>query len=151
MANPRDVSKWDSLSPAYRARLERNGIGRAAYLRGDSLKTARGKKPGQTPEHPKDAIKNPERYKGYKPKVPRWKGTPTPQDRSRLETQAVRAIDQKLGNRIKYNPLTVRLNVPRMTIAELLFVISADAEDIADRGSDVMHPVRKSNNPFYYH
>lgn len=41
---------WDSLSPAYRRRLERSGLTRAGYESGASLTGARGH--GTTPERP---------------------------------------------------------------------------------------------------
>lgn len=56
-------SSWESLSPAYRSRLERGGITRQDYLSGASLSGARGHK--ATPERPERADRNPERYKEY--------------------------------------------------------------------------------------
>jgi hypothetical protein len=60
---------WDELvndngeSTAYRRRLERAGITRAAYENGASLKSARGHK--HTPERPQQAQRNPQRYEKY--------------------------------------------------------------------------------------
>ncbi len=45
MAKPRN---WEALSDSYRARLQRGGITRDAYLRGENLGAARGH--GETPE-----------------------------------------------------------------------------------------------------
>jgi hypothetical protein len=73
-------SSWESLSPAYRGRLERGGITRQDYLSGDPLSGARGH--GKTPERPERAEKNPEKYRNYLA------------DRGRLE-KAVQA--KKLG------------------------------------------------------
>ena len=56
-------SSWESLSPAYRARLERGGITRQDYLSGVSLSGARGH--AKTPERPERAEKHPERYREY--------------------------------------------------------------------------------------
>ncbi len=42
MASKRTSAKWDALTPTYRARLERGGITRAAYLSGAKLQKARG-------------------------------------------------------------------------------------------------------------
>jgi len=61
MANRRD---WSALSADYRSRLERKGITRTQYESGVSLKAARGHK--YTPEHPEEAIKNPQKYKRYR-------------------------------------------------------------------------------------
>lgn len=38
----RTQEQWESLSPAYRARLERNGVSKDDYRSGKSLTTARG-------------------------------------------------------------------------------------------------------------
>jgi hypothetical protein len=55
---------WYELSDAYRDRLTRNGIGRNAYERGDSLSGARGHR--ATPERGmSSAIRNPGRYQEY--------------------------------------------------------------------------------------
>lgn len=52
---------WDSLAPGYRARLERGGVSRAGYERGESIKSARGH--AKTPEHPK--AYNPKEFPTY--------------------------------------------------------------------------------------
>ena len=52
---------WDSLSAGYRARLERGGISKTAYDRGESLAKARGHQ--ATPERPKSY--NPRQYPKY--------------------------------------------------------------------------------------
>jgi hypothetical protein len=54
---------WGALSGAYRARLERAGIDRAAYERGVSLKAARGH--ARSPERPRQAARALERYPDY--------------------------------------------------------------------------------------
>jgi hypothetical protein len=54
---------WNILSKGYKGRLERSGISRQAYESGASLKKARGHI--NTPEHPKDAEKNPAKYSDY--------------------------------------------------------------------------------------
>lgn len=63
MAKRRKVAQWDALSPAYRKRLERNGVSREQYLRGNRLGSARGH--SQTPERPERATRNPQRYQQY--------------------------------------------------------------------------------------
>jgi hypothetical protein len=42
MPRPRSPERYDNLSPKYRDRLSRGGIGKESYVRGDSLKRARG-------------------------------------------------------------------------------------------------------------
>jgi hypothetical protein len=57
---------WESLSDSYRERLERGGIDRAAYSRGESLSSARGH--AATPERQftaKELETPPERFRGY--------------------------------------------------------------------------------------
>src|SRR5215831_18213628 len=52
---------WDDLSPEYRNRLEKAGISKTAYNRGESIQAARGH--GVTPERPKGF--NRERFEEY--------------------------------------------------------------------------------------
>ncbi|MGI8309036.1 hypothetical protein [Saccharopolyspora hattusasensis] len=59
----RQRKSWNSLSDAYRRRLERGGISRQAYESGASLSKARGH--AATPERPADARRNPGRYADY--------------------------------------------------------------------------------------
>lgn len=54
---------WGTLSATYRRRLERGGITKAAYERGESLAKARGH--GQTPERPERAERQPDKYTKY--------------------------------------------------------------------------------------
>lgn len=54
MATKKPRKGWESLSPAYRKRLERGGISAADYGAGHSLSRARGH--ATTPEHPTDKI-----------------------------------------------------------------------------------------------
>lgn len=48
---------WDSLSPGYKARLEKNGISKTGYESGASIRAARGHK--TTPERPTQAANFP--------------------------------------------------------------------------------------------
>lgn len=49
---------WDRLSLTYQRRLERSGVDRTAYERGELLKSARGHAPHKTPEHPTRRLSN---------------------------------------------------------------------------------------------
>lgn len=62
MASKRTAAKWDSLSPTYRARLERNGISKSAYLSGVSLQKARGQAKAE-PKRSKAKRKSPAKRK----------------------------------------------------------------------------------------
>jgi hypothetical protein len=57
---------WEALTEAYRKRLTRAGISKAAYERGESVQAARGH--AHTPEHPEEAYKgkNAERFAAYR-------------------------------------------------------------------------------------
>lgn len=59
MAGRNRRRSWDSLTPAYRRRLERSGLTRSAYESGAPLTGARGH--GKTPERPERA----DRRAGY--------------------------------------------------------------------------------------
>lgn len=57
---------WSSLSPAYRARLEKAGISRSDYESGQSIQSARGH--ANTPERPSQA-KNFPTYRNVRDKL----------------------------------------------------------------------------------
>jgi len=58
------AKSWDNLSADYRDRLSRKGITKAGYESGSqSVTAARGH--ANTPEHPKEALKNKEKYDKY--------------------------------------------------------------------------------------
>jgi len=63
MSRQRTSAQWDLLRPTYRARLERKGITRQAYVSGANLSAARGH--AATPEKPHLAQRNPQRYAAY--------------------------------------------------------------------------------------
>lgn len=60
---------WDELSETYRRRLSRNGVTRAGYESGSSIKAARGH--ANTPERPEDAYttRGKQRFKRYLERV----------------------------------------------------------------------------------
>jgi hypothetical protein len=125
---------WESLSDSYRKRLTRGGIDRAAYERGDSLKTARGHKAGKTPEHPTDLFKSPEKYKEYRErKVKRENqkfkgGQKEKTDHDDLIERALRNAVRQLGEGYRFNEERIKKNLKRMSAGELrdAAVISAD-------------------------
>jgi len=55
---------WSALSQSYRTRLQRNGITKAQYESGMSLKAARGH--AQTPESPREYARNPNKFTAYR-------------------------------------------------------------------------------------
>lgn len=150
---------WDSLSPAYRARLSRGGVTRRQYESGASLAKARGH--GATPEHPREAARHPEKYREYNRKREKPKGTPSPEDRA-YELNSVRDAAYlnevaKLGDYIKFNEPNVRARVyggetssgddqPGMTLTEARWTARADAEELRSRASN-----QYKRNPWFYH
>lgn len=85
---------WDELSPAYRARLSKNGINADTFAeakRTGQLEKARGH--GETPERPERAQKekNRERYKDYLER------------RRTLENKVIARKDLLFGDTHKYN------------------------------------------------
>lgn len=60
---------WSELSDAYRKRLERGGLNKTSYERGDSIQKARGH--ASTPERPSDAytLRGRARFRAYLERV----------------------------------------------------------------------------------
>jgi len=81
---------WDSLSPGYRARLERNGISKTAYAGGASIQAARGHQ--ATPERPTQAKAFPQ-YQN---------------ERNKLVRSLVNRKQNFFGTSPKWNPLRSR-------------------------------------------
>jgi len=154
---------WDSLSEAYRRRLSRAGITKSQYQSGTNLSKARGH--AQTPEHPREAQKHPERYKKYIQKRQKGRGGPpkgpTPEDEA-YELNAARDlaflnIYGKLGQYHKFNRKTVLANVyggetaesgevPGMTLEQARWSADADTEELRSAASDQYRA-----NPWFYH
>lgn len=78
---------WNTLSPNYRARLEKNGISRKDYEAGASIQAARGHK--DTPERPSQAA-------GF---------TKYLAERNRMIRRVVDKRQAFFGTSPKYNPL----------------------------------------------
>lgn len=83
---------WQQLSAAYRARLEKGGVSKAAYERGESIQSARGH--SQTPERPTQA--NPAIHGKYVA------------TRSQLVTTVVARKQAFFGTSAKWNPTNSR-------------------------------------------
>ena len=54
---------WESLSEAYRERLQKAGITAQEHAQGASIRAARGHE--NTPEHPREGIQKPEKFKDW--------------------------------------------------------------------------------------
>lgn len=158
---------WESLSPAYQKRLSQAGVSKGKYERGDSLSAARGH--GQTPEHPREAYKRPEKYRDYIRKRPVSTGTrATPEDLAydlnMAYDNAWRNVSGRLGNYIKFNRKNVIANiyggirgpqhhdegpdveVSGMSLQAALWTANADTEELRSRAESQAGP-----NPWWYH
>lgn len=155
---------WESLTPKYRARLSRGGITKSKYESGASLAKARGH--AKTPEHPREAARNPERYREYNRK--REPRTSTHEDIAYTLNSARDAayfnILGLLGDYIKFREPNVRANVyggtrrpqhkdetgdiemPGMTLTEARWTAQADAEELRSRADN-----NYKRNPWFYH
>jgi len=120
---------WDSLSPGYRARIEKAGLTRADYEVGQSLQKARGH--ANTPEHPRqfDASKYP-KYAS---------------ERRRLTSQVEQKKHRIFSGGPKWNPNKSRAHIrdkpPSMKL--LRWAINADEQDI-------LNAIREDPETFYF-
>jgi hypothetical protein len=154
---------WESLSPAYRARLSRYGITKSQYEHGRPLSGARGH--GATPEHGlKSARKNPRKYGDYIRKRSVPAATPVPKsaedeayELNSLRDAAFLNIDSRLSDYHKYERRTVTANVyggqtsessdvPGMSAAEARWTASADTEQLRAYATP-----QYLGNPWFYH
>lgn len=155
---------WESLSPDYRKRLSRYGITKSQYENGRPLSGARGH--GATPEHPKEAKRNPKKYGDYirTRAVPELPAAAIPNDVVDYAYELNAARDaaylhtrQTLRHYVKYNDATVRANiyggttlesgpVPGMTLAECNWTKNATEEELRAHA----YPQYRAN-PWFYH
>lgn len=116
---------WASLSPSYRDRLARKGITPEMHAAGESIRAARGH--ANTPEHPREAENNPEKFKDYFGK------------RRKLVLKVARIKAQLFGDSHKFNARRSQdivnmgwegKNVP--SNARLQWAIDADESELLD-------------------
>jgi len=109
---------WDSLSPGYRQRLEKSGIGKAGYDRGESLQKARGH--AQTPERPKAS--NAQQFPRYH------------NERQKLVNAVNRKKQDFFGTSPKWNPQRAKANMSKHppSLAKLRWALDASYEDWLD-------------------
>jgi hypothetical protein len=157
---------WDSLSPTYRERLSRAGVTKSQYQSGTNLSKARGH--AQTPEHPREAERHPERYPDYVARKARKRPPggappkgPAPEDEAyelnENRDYAFLNIYGKLGHYHKFNRKTVLANVyggetaesgevKGMTLEQAQWSANADTEELRSAASDQYRA-----NPWFYH
>ena len=109
---------WESLSSGYRKRLEKGGISKSGYERGESLAKARGH--AKTPESPR--AYNPKQYPTY----------------HNERQQLIRQVNQKkqdfFGASPKWNPKKAKANLSKYAppMALLRWAMDADYEEWLD-------------------
>lgn len=154
MAKPRI---WKRLSADYRGRLARQGISQADYEAGASLSHARGH--GKTPEHPSQAIRNPERYQEYLGKhTPSGPSGPPIGNRSYWVRKFSDNMSRQLGHYMKFNRTKVREHA-QITDESSDFFISMDelmagaTAESEEELVELRESFSDSNrvNPFFYH
>jgi len=109
---------WDQLKPDYRKRLERNGISKIDYERGDSIKAARGHE--RTPERP--SLSNPQQFPKYH------------SERQRLINAVVQKKQNYFGTSPKWNPAKAKANLVKHapSIAKLRWANNASEDEWLD-------------------
>lgn len=109
---------WDGLSPEYRSRLERGGVSKSAYERGESIKSARGHE--RTPERPN--LSNPQQFPQYH------------SERQRLINVVNIKKERLFGASPKWNPTRARANMMKYapSMASLQWAADADDEELWD-------------------
>jgi hypothetical protein len=149
---------WDQLSPGYRARLEKAGVSKSAYDRGQSLARARGHL--ETPEHGRrQAEKNPVRYRKYLGKrEPRAK---SPEDEAyelnKARDRAYAREVEMLRDLLRFNEYTVFVRVyggidaegrehTGQTLSEAKWTSNASRDAIRGRAS-----LQDEYNVWWYH
>lgn len=109
---------WNSLSPAYRDRIEKAGLTRADYEAGTSLSRARGH--GQTPERPSSY--DPQKYQKYDA------------ERTRLTRLVEQRKEQVFGDSKRWDrrrsDRAIREKPPPLTL--LRWALAAEDEEIYD-------------------
>lgn len=107
---------WDQLSAKYRARLERNGISKSGYERGDSIRSARGH--AKTPERPGQgsAVQFPDYWR----------------ERNRLSREFALKKERLFGDRPRFSGNRSFRNVrqTKVSMAELRWAIAADESEL---------------------
>lgn len=157
---------WESLSPAYRARLSRNGISKRDYERGRNLSAARGHY--ATPEHGLKSVnpKNVHKYGDYirKKTVPKGGGgklPQTPEDEARelneWKDRAFAHMKNELQGLPRYFEPTVESNVyggitresglvRGMNLSECKWTVQASRDELRAHAYPQYH-----GNPWWYH
>lgn len=123
---------WDSLSQAYRSRLERGGITRRDYESGKSLSKARGH--GTTPEHIGQG-KQKSQYRKYY------------EHRQRLEAKLNKWKKDYFQGADRWDQAASEKQVSQASIKQLEYITSYD--DLDDYIED--HDIEDWDDAIFYH
>lgn len=109
---------WQSLSPGYRARLEKAGISQGDYDGGQSLQSARGHK--NTPESPRSY--DPNKYTKYH------------QERTKLERDLAAKLDQVFGHSPSWSASKSNHNIREHppSLKQIRWALNASEEELLD-------------------
>jgi hypothetical protein len=121
---------WETLNETYRTRLQKGGIGKEQYERGDSLKAARGH--ATTPENAREYQKNPERFKEYRQRRKAIIDRVTAKKKEAFEF-TLRWNEENSGNFVRNPPKLKKkygLEVRRATMAQLKKIDAMTVEDL---------------------
>jgi hypothetical protein len=142
-----------NLARSTQIRYERAGIGREQYESGVSLAKARGH--AKTPEHPTDAVRNPERYRDYLGgrQTPEFKG-------GQLGGSDHQGLVRDVANRVHelfdpsdeaHNRIINRLNDPRVTddILRKMLTTSKSQWEANARRDAIRGNKTKGKRPFF--
>lgn len=109
---------WNSLSPSYRARIEKAGLTQADYEAGASLTKARGH--SQTPERPRSY--DPQKYQKYNT------------ERNKLIAKVEQRKQELFGDKARWNKgksdRVIREKPP--SLAQMRWALEADDGEILD-------------------
>lgn len=109
---------WDALSPAYRQRMERNGVTRDIYESGGSIQKARGHQ--ATPERPERA--NAENFPDYFNR------------RQRLVRELAAKKQRLFHDRLRYDAKRSRDNIRELkpSMSQLQWAVKASEDELLD-------------------
>jgi hypothetical protein len=145
---------WDTLSTGYRDRLQRSGVTREGYERGESIQKARGHE--STPEHGlKDAVKNPAKFREYLDVRRERQEREQPERLERLRNQAYQHARQaEISDLSAYGSnFAIEENIENACIEELEAMLKASPKTWSQRAKQQPkdYGFEGRINPWWYH
>jgi hypothetical protein len=155
VAGRRPKILWSKLKPATQKRklnfYKKQGLSdssiRAKYNTGTLGPQSAARGHATTPERPTRAVRNPLRYQKY---IERRTAPATGPQLSPRDLAYI-VFTQLLGDYLKFNPKTVKVNVyEKMSDADIAWLGQQSGEDGAE-AIRAKARIQKIGNPFYYH